>query len=239
MKASSITAKIRDFVLGRIERGQWKEGEKIPSEAELMDRFSASRMTVHRAVKELAAEGVIYRRRGSGSFVAKRLPRSELLRVGDIAEEIRSRGGAHSCEVRFLGRDSRGPLGESVFGKEASRRLVRSKVVHFEDGVPLLFEDRLVDTAYAPDYQELDLTATTAHAYLMEVAPLAEAEHQLTAALPTSDQQECLCISPNEPCLVLERRTWSRKGLVSFAQLVYPGSRYSFGGVFSPAAGES
>lgn len=238
MKANSITAKIRNHVLGRIESGEWKEGDRISSEAELMERFSASRMTVHRAVKELAAQGLIHRRRGAGSFVARRMPRSELLRVGDIAEEIRSRGGSYRCEVRLLARDSRGPMGESVFGPEVVSRLVRSKVVHFENDVPLLFEDRLVDTAHAPDYLELDLSATTAHAYLMRVAPLAEAEHQLTAALPTSDQQECLCISPAEPCLVLERRTWSRQGLVSFAQLVYPGSRYSFGGVFSPPGAE-
>jgi GntR family transcriptional regulator, arabinose operon transcriptional repressor len=52
-----------------IRAGKWKPGQRIPSEAELVVRFGASRITVGRAVRDLAAAGVVERRAGSGTFV--------------------------------------------------------------------------------------------------------------------------------------------------------------------------
>jgi GntR family histidine utilization transcriptional repressor len=68
----------------------------------------------------------------------------------------------------------------------------------------------------------------------MQTAPLQKAEHELTAVLPNPQQQEFLNIQANEPCLLLKRKTWSGDHLVSYAELLYPASRYSFGGIFTP-----
>ncbi len=58
-------------LLKEIQSGRWKEGEKLPSEADLVDRFGHSRITIGRALRDLQAAGVISRRAGSGSFVSK------------------------------------------------------------------------------------------------------------------------------------------------------------------------
>lgn len=52
-----------------IEAGRWKAGERLPSEAELVQRFGHSRITVGRALRDLQTEGLIERRAGSGTFV--------------------------------------------------------------------------------------------------------------------------------------------------------------------------
>ena len=52
-----------------IRSGRWKQGERIPSEAELVRRFGASRITVGRAVRDLQIAGLVERRAGSGTFV--------------------------------------------------------------------------------------------------------------------------------------------------------------------------
>ena len=200
-----------------------------------MAEFAASRMTVHRAIKELATEGHLFRQRGRGTFVARKTPRSQLLELGDIAEEIAGRGGSYFCQCRRLGREPRSPLTAHVFG-DAAEHVARSTVIHFENGVPLQLEDRWVDLRMAPGYLDLDFSRTTAYRYLMAAAPLQKAEHELTAVLPTSEQQQLLQIQANEPCLLLKRKTWSEERLVSYAELLYPGSRYSFGGVFGPGA---
>jgi len=54
-----------------IESGRWREGMKLPSEAELVRQFAVSRITVTRAVKELQAAGLVQRIAGSGTFVKR------------------------------------------------------------------------------------------------------------------------------------------------------------------------
>ena len=234
MDSQSLATRIRTLILGRIQDGSWPNGYKIPSEAEIMAQFSASRMTVHRAIKELAAEGHLFRERGRGTFVARKKPRSQLLVLADIADEIKDRGGAYFCECTLLAHEPRTPLTAFIFGVERVDDIARSTVIHFENGLPLQLENRWVDLRMAPGYLEIDLQTTTAYRYLMAAAPLQKAEHELIAVLPDASQQQLLKIQANEPCLLLKRKTWSGGQLVSYAELLYPGSRYSFGGVFGP-----
>ncbi len=233
MQKKNLSTRIREHIMTRIKDGSWSIGHRIPSEAEMMETFSASRMTVHRAVKELAAEGHLYRERGRGTFVAKQIPRSELLNIGDIENEIAERGGTYFREVKHLAPQALNPLTAHVFNGQTVS-IAHSRIVHYENGVPLQLEDRWVNLETVPDYLDIDFTKTTAHRHLMQVAPLQKAEHELTAVLPTSDQQNFLKIQANEPCLLLKRKTWSGDKLVSYAELIYPASRYSFGGVFTP-----
>ncbi len=234
MMKQSLSVRIRDYILTHIQDGTWPCDHRIPSEATIMKQFSASRMTVHRAIKELATEGYIYRERGRGSFVAKRIPRRDLLEISDIAEEIAARGGTYFSALKYLEREKLSPITTHVFGPDNADNIARSTIVHFENGIPLQLEDRYVNLTLAPDYLELDFTTTTAHQYLIHTAPLQKAEHQLMAVLPNPEQKEYLQVQDNEPCLLIKRKTWSGGELVSYAELLYPGSRYSFGGVFTP-----
>src|SRR3954451_2121408 len=54
-----------------IQSGQWKGGERLPSEADLVRQFGASRITIGRAVRDLQAAGFVERRAGSGTFVKR------------------------------------------------------------------------------------------------------------------------------------------------------------------------
>jgi DNA-binding LacI/PurR family transcriptional regulator len=54
-----------------IQLGQWKGGDRLPSEADLVRQFGASRITIGRAVRDLQAAGLVERRAGSGTFVKK------------------------------------------------------------------------------------------------------------------------------------------------------------------------
>ena len=56
----------------QIQSGHWKKGERLPSEAELVRTFGASRITVGRAVRDLQTEGLVDRRVGSGTYVKTR-----------------------------------------------------------------------------------------------------------------------------------------------------------------------
>lgn len=60
---------IKNFIINKIESGDFTFGDKIPSEIELSNIFNVSRITVNSAIKELVAEGIIDRIQGKGSFV--------------------------------------------------------------------------------------------------------------------------------------------------------------------------
>ncbi|MCU0634149.1 MAG: substrate-binding domain-containing protein [Gemmatimonadaceae bacterium] len=77
-------------LLKEIQDGQWQEGQRLPSEAQLTERFGLSRITVGRALRDLQAAGVITRRAGAGSFVSRHSEptgaRSFGVLIADIAE---------------------------------------------------------------------------------------------------------------------------------------------------------
>jgi GntR family transcriptional regulator len=67
---SPLYQQIKSLLLQGLDRGEWKPGEAIPSEHELAARFQVSQGTVRKAIDELAAENLLLRRQGKGTFVA-------------------------------------------------------------------------------------------------------------------------------------------------------------------------
>ncbi|MCE9569194.1 MAG: GntR family transcriptional regulator [Rhodocyclales bacterium] len=67
---SPLYRQIKSLLLQRLESGEWRPGEAIPSESELATRFSVSQGTVRKAIDEMSAENLLVRRQGKGTFVA-------------------------------------------------------------------------------------------------------------------------------------------------------------------------
>ncbi|MFN3884076.1 MAG: GntR family transcriptional regulator [Rhodocyclaceae bacterium] len=67
---SPLYRQIKALMLQALEKQEWRPGEMIPSEAELASRFQVSQGTVRKAIDEMAAENLLIRRQGKGTFVA-------------------------------------------------------------------------------------------------------------------------------------------------------------------------
>ncbi|KAA0023208.1 histidine utilization repressor [Antrihabitans cavernicola] len=224
--------RVKRLVLERISTGQWTEGDQLPSENQLVSALGLSRMTINRALRELATDGVVQRLMGVGTFVAPTKSASPLFEVTNIADEIAHRGHRHRTEVIFLRSEVPDPA-HLILRDTGESRVFHSLVVHFEDAVPIQVEDRFVNPAEAPDYLEQDFTSITPNRYLSDVAPLARGEHVVEAVLGTPEECRLLQITSAEPCLLIRRRTWSARSLVSAARLVHPGSRNRLEGSFT------
>ena len=85
-------------------------------------------------------------------------------------------------------------------------------------------------TDAAPGYLKVNLTAETPNHYLQRVCPLVEARQDITAVMPSARQCKLLAIQAAEPCLLLTRVTAGARGVVSFAQIYAPSSRYRLSG---------
>ncbi len=67
---SPLYQQIKALIMRGLQGGEWKPGEAIPSELELAARFKVSQGTVRKAIDELAAENLLVRRQGKGTYVA-------------------------------------------------------------------------------------------------------------------------------------------------------------------------
>ncbi|WP_244639471.1 histidine utilization repressor [Aureimonas endophytica] len=217
---------LKDYVRHRVETGEWQTDHRVPSENEFVEMLGVSRMTVNRALRELAAEGVVVRIQGKGSFVAAKKRSSLFQGVPNIADEIRARGGAHSARIVLLQEEICGPDLAEDLEIEIGSRVVHSVIVHREDDLPIQIEDRFVNPRLAPDYMAQDFTTITPNSFLSMVAPIVGARQFIEAVTAALWESKLLGIGKTEPCLLVRRRTWSDAGLVSTVRLLYPGTRY-------------
>jgi len=67
---SPLYRQIKSLILQGLESGEWRPGEAIPSESDLATRFNVSQGTVRKAIDEMAAENLLIRKQGKGTFVA-------------------------------------------------------------------------------------------------------------------------------------------------------------------------
>lgn len=221
---------LKQYVYGKIESGEWPEHHPVSSENALAKEFSVSRMTARRALQELADEGLVVRTRGAGTFVAPLKSQTGLLTIRNIADEIALRKHRHHAEIQLLEETDAEPGMATLLQLPQGSRVWHSVITHFENGQSVQVEDRYVNPLLVPKYLEQDFIGHTPHEYLCEVTPLTEASHQIEAVTPTKDQQRWLHLSGPEPCLQIQRRTWSRDGVVSQAVLTHPGTRFRLGG---------
>lgn len=232
--ATAPYARIKQHLRDELARGRWPPGAAMPSDAELVAQFGVSRMTVTRALNELRAEGLIERVQGVGTFAAHLGRVASTLRIRDLHEELAERGHQHHAVVH-LAREEPAPQALAVrLGLVAGEPVFHTRVVHFENGLALQCEDRYVRPAAAPGYLDNDFARTSATQYLLQVAPLLQAQYAIEAALPTAEEARLLGITRREPCLVVVRRTVGPDGPITLARLTHPGSRYLLQGEFKP-----
>jgi len=228
--ALSLGQQVRNYVLGKIDSGEWPEGSRIPSEAQLVEQLGASRMTIHIALRDLSTAGVLIRKQGAGTFVAPRRSQSTFLELRNIHAEIEARGNRHTTDVHVMEAINCDLALATEMNVAPGSTVFHSLLVHRENGRPLQIEDRYVNPRFAPDYLDQDFTATTPNEHLMSMGSLEEVEHVIQAIPADEKSRALLEMQPGEPLLLLRRRTWSRGMIATSARLLHPGSRFSLAG---------
>jgi len=228
MSSAPLYKQIKQFILDKIESGHWPVGHRISTELELTEQFNVSRMTVNKAIRDLVSEGKLQRRPRLGTFVCvpEEKVESPLLDIRNIADEIQSRGKQYHSKViqqRVIAADDSVAI---KLGIMVGSQVFYSEILHYENETPLQLEIRWVNSRYAPNYLQQDFSTITPNQYLSANCPLSAIEHTVEAIVPESHIRTALELPSNEPCLLLNRRTWSDDKLVSSALLYHPGSKY-------------
>ncbi|WP_070970987.1 histidine utilization repressor [Vibrio sonorensis] len=228
MTQSPLYLQIKKYIQKHIDDGHWPVGHRIPTELELTKQFSVSRMTVNKAIRDLVAEGQLQRKPRAGTFVcaANEKAESPLLDIRNIAQEVALRGKCYTAKVVKQQSVQADETIAVKLGVMLGTQTFFSEIVHFEDNQPIQLELRWVNSVWAPDYINQDFTHITPNQYLSENCPLSAIEHTVEAIVADDHVRSALKLGANEPCLLLNRRTWSEDKLVSSALLYHPGTRY-------------
>ncbi len=134
---------VMDSIKDDVDSGKYQTGDRIPSEDELSEMFSVSRITVRRAVSELVDRGYLTKVRGKGTFVNRpKLARkicqtSEIQSFTETCAEAGRVAGATVLGVEVV--EARASEAEFL-GVEQGSKLVHVKRVRTADGVPIMLE---------------------------------------------------------------------------------------------------
>lgn len=231
-RPATLHRRIYDDLEGRILSGDWAPGARIPFEHELTERYGCSRMTVNKAISELAARGLVTRRRRAGTFVAQPRVHAALLAIPDLRAETIQRGQTY--EYRLLARRERAPADDEERDLARTGLLLELDGLHLGDGAVLALERRLIALAAAPEAAGVDFAATPPGSWLLDAEPWTEAEHRISAVAAGAREARLLGVKAGAACLSVERRTWRHRQGVTRVWQTFPGDRYDLVARFSP-----
>jgi GntR family transcriptional regulator, histidine utilization repressor len=232
--APTLHRRIRADIERRILSGEWRPGDRIPFEHELMTQYQCARMTVNKAIASLAEAGLIVRRRRAGSFGAHPRIQSVVLEIPDIQAEITARGEKY--ELKLLTRRRRKPVSNRPEEKILAGKgeLLALRCLHLANGRPFALEERLISLASVPEAQNVDFARESPGTWLLGHVPWTQAEHRITAVNADPDTAQTLDIEVRAACLALERRTWRASEHITHVRQIFPGTHYDLIARFAP-----
>jgi GntR family transcriptional regulator len=189
-------------------------GDPLPSEAELCERFSVSRMTVRQALQELTNDGLVERRRGQGTFVAHRPVHRRPGVFLSFTEEMNRRGMQATSRLLHAGTDDPRRSETLDLGLAPDSQVVRVVRVRLADGVPVALEE----AALIPELRgvlDTDLGEGSLHGELERRGVVAtRATGTITARLARASETELLDLAPQSALLVELRILFDQRGRV-------------------------
>jgi GntR family transcriptional regulator len=205
---SPLYRQIREQLLAGLQAGEWRPGEPIPSENELATRFGVSQGTVRKAIDELAAENLLVRRQGRGTFVASHQESRAQFRFLRLRPND---GEAVQPTSRILDcRRLRAPseIARALDLKSGEPVVLIRRVLEF-DGVPTV-----LDEIWLPGTPFRGLTAERLTAYTGPLYGLLETEfgtrmirasERIRAVAAGREQAEALGVPDGSPLLLVDR----------------------------------
>jgi GntR family transcriptional regulator len=208
---SPLYQQIKALILQSLEVGEWKPGEAIPSEMDLAVRFRVSQGTVRKAIDELAAENLLVRRQGKGTFVAthsEQHVRYRFLKLIPDSGDLDSEGPALRTVLECRRMRAPAEVARALALRPGDAVVQVRRVLSF-GSVPTILED-----LWLPGNAFKGLTAQQMAGYhgptyaMFEVefdVRMVRAEEKIRAVAADSAQAALLQVEPRSPLLSVER----------------------------------
>lgn len=222
---------LQEFLRSWIRNNHLAPDTRIPSEAELGSQFNVSRTVVRQALRGLEREGLIYRVKGSGSFVAQPKLRLQISELTSFTEDMRARGVTAGSEVLRKGMVPASEFVSDRLNVPRSTPVFLLKRIRYADNEPLAVETAYLgfdgcEVLLEEDFKDHSLYR--ALATRCGIAPY-QAEQELEAAIVRPREAEWLQIERGAPVMLIHRITYNADiEPIEFVKSVYRGDKYSF-----------
>lgn len=214
---SPLYQQIKGLILQSLQAGEWKPGDLIPSEIELAARFRVSQGTVRKAIDELAAEHLVVRRQGRGTFVATHAEQHVQYRFLRLLPDHGDAGSEGPAERSILDcRRLRAPADVArTLGLRTGDAVLQVRRVLAFQGVPTILED-----LWLPGGPFKGLSADRLASYQGTMYALFEtefgvrmvrADEKLRAVAADAAASESLAVALGTPLLSVERIAYTYK----------------------------
>ena len=222
---------LADLLQREIEEHASCEGVyALPSENELSQRHGISRATVRHALDFLSRKGLIYRRKGKGSFGAVRRVQQDVTELVSTTEDTARRGWKLVTRVVSLSRQRPAPLVRRSLELELGQEVFELLRLRLVGGKPLSVQTSYLPVRLCPDLDKKNFASSLYN--LLESSyglRLWTARQVLRARGATRSEAELLQVAVGFPLLYVERITYAANGeAVEYLEAVWHGERYDF-----------
>lgn len=216
-KAQNIANEVRRRIVER----EWRQGDRIPDEADLAIEFDVARATVNKALQLLADEGLLDRRRRAGTRVAVDPVRKATFTISIVREQVEQAGMVYSHRVVA---QRRSPVPADIaarLGLPEGEVLVHMRALHYGDGQPFQLEDRWINPRAAPGLERADFRQLNANEWLVRNAPYLRAELAFSAENANRRDARLLQTQQGQALLIMHRTTWNDLGPITTVRVAF------------------
>jgi GntR family transcriptional regulator len=230
MRAPSVPlyVQIQNFIRGGIANGRFRDGDRLPSEPELAQRFATTRSTVAKALQQLAFEGVISRRIGSGTYVGdgRREDRVDTTEFASYEQHVLAGGERLEYELlSFKPKDVSDEVKQRL-GLTAGAAVYQLERLRLVEGAPTAIEVRFLPSSIAERIDEEQLRSLTVQDILREHLGLriARIDNAVSAAIATERFAKLLNVRRGDPLLVREHTIFAAQNRpLLYGKAIYGG----------------
>lgn len=218
---------VRDEVKRRIEARIWPQGTLLPTETELAEEFGCARATVNRALRELAEQGFVERRRKSGTRVKTAPTKHAKIEIAVVRQTVEEQNAVYRYALVQRSVSDAPAWLSSQLGLAPGTRVLHLLCMHYADNRPFQFEERWVNIATVPEIEHADLTTVGPNEWLLNAVPFTDAEITFSAVATDAKLSDFLATAVGTPVIQLERTTWLQGQPVTYVRMTHhPGYRF-------------
>ncbi len=217
---------IKQVVMERMQNGVWSPNSILPSETDLAAEFSSTRTTVNRALRELADEGYLERKRKAGTRVLNSPIRKAKFIIPTVEDEVKATGASYRYSLVERRVQDAPKWLASRLELTPAQEVLFVRCMHYADNAPFQLEVRWIVAEVVPEVLTENFESSGPNSWLVNKIPFTNLEYSLTATKSDAEISEFLDAPIGEPVLTAERITWLRGAPVTHAKLYFaPGYR--------------
>lgn len=225
-----IYIQIEEQLKQQIQQGDFPIGAAIPSERELTERFGVSRMTVRQSITNLVNDGLLYREKGRGTFVASPKVEQPLNGLTSFTEDMMSRGMVPSSKlIGFEILEPESDIAEDL-QLAAGDKVYFVERIRFADDQPMAIERTYLPVERFPDLNQ-DSFQGSLYAIIEnnQQLKISRATQRMEAGLVKKEDADLLQIKPPAAILMIERISYLDGELpFEVVRSTYRADRYKF-----------